>query len=211
MKKIVSLVVLVISLMFLAGCGQQAQSQEQASQGTPETDQPEQEDSSEFTMNMLYNYGLINEYEYRITSSAGGQQTVTNINYKISSDTINGKAAWLQQSDTSVQGSTVTTKMWLDKSNFACLKISINMDIAGQTINQDSQCPTQGPNSASTTEAPAVNYVGTESVTVPAGTFSAKKYESSGASYWVGSSVPLPLKVTYSGEGSMVMELVSYS
>lgn len=217
MNKIISLAVLAAILMFVAGCGQQAQEQQQApdkqaqaSQGTPVTTQPDQP-SSTMKMGMLYNYGKINEYEYRITSNAGGQQSVMNIKYKISSDTANGKAAWLQQSDMNVQGTVATTKIWMDKATLACLKISTFMDVSGQKIQQEGQCPTEGPNSASATaESPVINYIGKESVTVPAGTFSAKKYESGGVSYWIADDVPLPLKVSYSGEGAMVMEMVSY-
>lgn len=199
-------------LMLVAGCVQQAQDQQQAqdSQKTPTETQPEQE-SSAFTMNMLYNYGLINEYEYKITSSSDGQQNVMNIKYKISSDTVNGKAAWLQQSDMDVQGSTAITKIWLDKSSLVCLKTSTVINVAGQTIQQEGQCPEEGPNSASATEDAVVNYVGRESVTVPAGTFTAKKYESNGMEFWTADNVPLPLKVSYGREGAMVMELVSYN
>jgi len=216
MKKIISIMVLAAVLMLLAGCGQKAQVQQQVpdqqqaqpSQGTPAA---EPEESSKLSFNALYSYNLISEYEYRITSSAGGQQNVMNVKYKISSDTANGKAAWLQQSDIDVQGSTATAKIWLDKSSLACLKTSTVVNVAGQTIQQEGQCPTEGPNSASTTEDAVVNYVGKESVAVPAGTFSAKKYESNGMNFWTAdNNVPLPLKVSYSGEGAMVMELVSY-
>jgi len=223
MKKIISLIALLAVIMLFAGCEQQApdqkqaqeqqqtdaQQQEQVSEETAETEQPEQE-SSELKMNMLYSYEKISEFEYKITSSAAGQENVINMKYKISSDTVDGKAAWLQQSDIDVQGSTATSKIWLDKSSLACLKILTVMDVAGQTIQQEGQCPTEGPNSASATEDAAVNYIGKESVTVPAGTFSAKKYESNGMNFWIADNVPLPLKVSYSGEGAMVMELVSY-
>ncbi len=214
MKKIISLMVLLVVLMLLTGCVQQApdqqqtQQQTQASQETPTRTQPEE--SSKFSFNMLYNYGLIKEYEYKITSSAGGQQNTINMKYKISSDTANGKAAWLQQSDMDLQGSTATVKMWLDKNSLACLKTLTVVNVAGQTIQQEGQCPTEGANSDSTTADAVVNYVGKESVTVPAGTFSAKKYESDGVYYWIADNVPLPLKVSYGGEESMFMELVSY-
>lgn len=217
----ISIVVFLAALMLLSGCSQQAQvekpqtsSQQPASQpssasaSNPVPTQPKQE-STTIKMDNIYNYGKINEFEYKITSSAGGQQNDMDLKYKISSDTLNGKAAWLQQSDTSVQGNLITSKMWLDKSTLGCLKITTSMSISGQSIQQEGQCPTDGPNSASG-DVPVLNYVGTESVTVPAGTFNAKKYEINGAYYWISDSVPLPLKVTYSGEGSVAMELVSF-
>src|SRR3989338_882250 len=202
MNKIISLSALLVVFILLAGCGQQSQVQQApdqqqeeqqalASQGIPEVAQPEQE-SSAFTMNMLYNYNLISEFEYKITSNSGGQQNAINMKYKVSSDTANGKAAWLQQSDIDVQGSIATTKMWLDKESLACLKVSAVVNVAGQTIQQEGQCPTEGPNSASATAEPALNYKGKESVTVPAGTFSAKKYESNGMNFWTADNVPLP-------------------
>ncbi len=222
MKKIIYLSALLVVFMLLAGCRQQVQQQtnvqqemqqqasaKQQAQATPAAAQPEQE-SSVFTMNMLYNYGLISEFEYEISSSAGGQQNTINMKYRVSLDTANGKAAWLQQSDISVQGSTATTKMWLDKDSLACLKTSTVINAAGQTIQQEGQCPIEGPNSASATAEPTLKYVGTESVTVPAGTFDAKKYELNGMNFWIDDKVPLPLKVSYGGEEAIVMELVSY-
>lgn len=209
MKIYILLVLMIICIISIMGCAQQAQIQQQTEQTMP-AESPQEPPSTEFTMNMLYNYAKISEFEYKITSNAGGQQNVMNMKYKISSDTANGKAAWLQQSDMDVEGVTATIKLWLDKDSLACLKTSTVMNVAGQTIHQEGQCPTEGPNSASETADAAVNYIGKESVTVPAGTFSAKKYESNGANYWISDNVPLPLKVSYSGEEHSVMELVSY-
>ncbi|MFH1786648.1 MAG: hypothetical protein ABH829_03315 [archaeon] len=210
-----SFLILLVGILFISGCVQQQaqapqQEQQQALASQDTTTAQSEQESSKFTMNMLYNYGLLSEFEYKIISNAGGQQNVMDIKYKISSDAANGNAAWLQQSDLSVEGNVITTKMWLDKESLACLKISTVMNVAGQTIQQEGQCPTEGPNSASATEAPVLRYIGKESMTVPAGTFSAKKYESESANFWIADNVPLPLKVSYGGEAAMVMELVSY-
>ena len=132
------------------------------------------------------------------------------MNFKttISSDSANGKAAWLQTTDMSSEGVNVVSKMWIDKTTFECLKILSVMEYNGQKIEQPSECPTSGPNSASGEKAPAVNYLGKESVTVPAGTYNADKYSSQGASYWTASGVPIPVKIESSGT---TFELVSYS
>ena len=227
MRKIISVFALVAVLMLLAGCGQQAQTQKTVATASPEnqavattvpapqaqvTKDTSSQNSNEAALKMskLYRYGMLSQFEYKITSSAGGQQSELNLKYRISSDSLNGKEAWLQESDMSVQGNTATTKIWLDKSNLGCLKINTVMNYAGQTFAQDGQCPTEGPNSAAKSAVePDLTYVGKESVTVPAGTFNAKKYESNGATFWVDDNVPLPLKVSY-GVGSTVMELVSY-
>jgi hypothetical protein len=159
-------------------------------------------------MSSIYQYGTLHSFTYEIISSG----TATNISTSISSDTVNGTAAWLQQTDITVQGAVVTSKTWLDKVTYKCLKITSVMTYNGQTIEQPVQCPTTGPNSASTTgtETPQLTYVGTESVTVPAGTFSCTKYSLEGATFWVASGVPLPVKIAYDS-GASTMELVSYT
>ena len=57
---------------------------------------------------------------------------------------------------------------------------------------------------------PEITITENVTVTVPAGTFVADKYSLENVTYWATSSVPMPLKVSYS-DGSMVMELVSYT
>ncbi len=209
MKKRISLVALAAGVLLFVGAGCGKQAQKAATPGSPAETPPEQEESS-IKMDKLYNFGALREYEYQITSNADGPQNVINLKYKMSSDMMSGKPAWLQQSDAAVQGNTVTTKMWLDKSSMACLKISMMMNVAGQTIQQEGQCPEEGPNSATATAEEMLKYVGKESVTVPAGTFMAKKYEQNGTTFWTDNSVPVPLKVSYGGTDATMMELVSY-
>lgn len=215
MNKIISLLILATALMLITGCAQKTPAQAD-NQPTPNPEpnlQPATtppEEPSTLDMNALYSYEKLSEFEYKLSSNEGGQQTAMSMKYKISSDTANGKAAWLQQSDLEMSGTTATNKMWLDKSNLACLKILTTVNVAGQTMEQESQCPTEGPNSATAAEAPLLKYVGKESVTVPAGTFNAKKYESEGMTFWTADNVPLPIKVVYGGEAGTLMDLVNY-
>jgi len=164
------------------------------------------------SMDQIYKFGSLNSYEYRITSSTEGQQTTLNVKTSISSDTVNGTAAWLQQTDMSTQGVTVTSKTWVDKVTYGCLKTTTVMVYGGQTTEQAGQCPTEGPNSASSgeTTAPSLTYVGKDPVTVPAGTYVADKYTGEGATYWSATGVPVPVKIAYN-DGSATMELVSYT
>jgi hypothetical protein len=163
-------------------------------------------------MDQLYKFGSVHSYKYEITSTAGGQTTKMNLSTSITSDTVDGVAAWLQQTDMTVQGVAVTSKTWVDKVAYKCLRTMTVMNYGGQNIEQPGQCPTEGPNSAARTETttPQVTFLGSESVTVPAGTFTADKYSLENVTYWATSSVPMPLKVSYS-DGSAVMELVSYT
>jgi hypothetical protein len=163
-------------------------------------------------IDQIYRFGSVHSYEYKITSTAGGQTTTTNFKTAITSDTVNGVAAWLQQTDMTTQGTSITSKTWIDKITYKCLKTMSVMSYGGQTIEQPGQCPTEGPNSASRTEAapPSMTYIGSESVTVPAGTYTCDKYSLEQVTYWSTSSVPIPVKVAYS-DGSTTMELVSYT
>ncbi len=157
-------------------------------------------------LSSIYQYGTLHSFTYELIASG----TATNLSTTISSDTVNGTAAWLQQTDITVQGTVVTSKTWLDKVTYKCLEIMSVMTYNGQTIEQQTPCPTTGPNSASGTETPQLTYIGIESVTVPAGTFSCSKYSLEGATFWVATGVPLPVKIAYDN-GASTMELVSYT
>lgn len=211
-------VLLAASLLLVAGCSKQeagttAGAGQQAASGAeaaPQAESEKTEEGGKLSFDRMYDFTKVTSYEYKMTSAANGQQSVINLKYSVSSDTMNGKPAWLQKSEMTTQGANVVTNMWVDKTNYACLKINTVMDAAGQKVEQESPCPTEGPNSASraAATAPQVDYLGKESVTVPAGTFSADKYSSEGVTYWVSSSVGVPLKVEYT---QAKMELVSYS
>ena len=165
-------------------------------------------------MDKLYNYGMLKNYEYRVTSTAGGVDTVTNMKYGVTSDPVNGVAAWKTSVNIESQGATITSNTWLSKANYKCLKITTTINAMGQNIDQEAECPQEGPNAVSSPDAsmPQLQFVGSESVTVPAGTFSAEKYQLESVMYWYSSGVPLPIKVTYtSAQVSTAMELVSYS
>lgn len=159
-------------------------------------------------MDQIYKYGSLSSFEYKITTVADGQTSTMNLLYHISSDSVNGTAAWLQETTMSTQAGNVVTKMWLDKSSYRCLKITTVMDIAGQHTEQASDCPAEGVNSGAQTTQPQLTKTGIESVTVPAGTFSCDKYTVEGMTFWTNSGVPVPVKYT---AGDATMELVSYS
>jgi hypothetical protein len=224
---------LVFMMIAVAGCGSAPASDSQPGQmpakdgnsatqdgsvvgsGSSATDAPktggvEQNTATQkIGLDQIYKYGQLKSYEYRITSE--GAEAV-NMKYTISSDTVDGTAAWLQQSDISSQGANMVSKIWFSKVTYKCLKIETEINAGGQVINQPGQCPDETANtgSAEAGKMPEVTYEGKESVTVPAGTFNADKYSTEGTEYWVGGSTPLPVKVT-SNNGKTMMELVSYS
>ena len=185
----------------------------EAVEETIDNAQEEAAQTKTLAMSQLYRYGDLSKYEYRLTSTAAGQSSVSNMKYSLTSDVVDGKAAWKSSADVQTQGASVVSNTWLDKVTYKCLKTTSTVSVMGQTMENAGQCPTEGPNAGSSSAtAPELVFVGTESVTVPAGTFSAEKYQLEGITYWYSSSVPLPLKVTYSAAAaSTVMELVSYS
>jgi len=173
---------------------------------------PPQPPAQNVSLDQIYRFGSVHSYKYTITSTAGGQTTEMNVSTTITADTVNGTAAWLQQTDMTVQGMVVTSKTWIDKVTYKCLETMTVMNYGGQNIEQAGQCPAEGPNSAERTETttPQMTRLGSESVTVPAGTFTADKYLLENVTYWSASSVPVPLKIAYA-DNSMTMELVSYT
>jgi hypothetical protein len=169
-------------------------------------------DTSQKTFSDFYSFGKVASYSYLITANdENGNVTTITTNYAISSDTVDGKDAWLQQSTMNTGSGTIITKMWLDKITNECIQIKSSMSFNGQTFDTPVQCPREGPNAASTTSQQAeFTYIDRESVNVAAGTFTADKYTSQGASYWIAvqPTAPLPVKIT---TGNTTMELVSYS
>ncbi|MFH1306598.1 MAG: hypothetical protein ABIH83_02995 [Candidatus Micrarchaeota archaeon] len=170
--------------------------------------EPVEPEPANIAMNQIYQYGSVTSYTYRLSSSGAPDMDMTTT---ISSDIVGGTAAWLQEIDMSTEEVSIVSSTWLDKATLNCLKMSSSMDIGGQVMETDIPCPATGSSaSGSGTEAPELEYVGTESVTVPAGTFNANKYVSGTTTMWSASDVPVPLKTSSDG-GNVVMELVEYS
>ena len=133
------------------------------------------------------------------------------LKYSISSDTVDSKAAWLSQSEITTDQGVIITKIWMDKTTYGCIKMINSVSVGGQSFDTPVDCPKQGPNAASeSTTIPELVCSGQESITVPKGTYTAKKCTLEGITYWYNEQVPVPLK-TASNDGSSVMELVSYS
>ncbi len=175
---------------------------------TPEEETPEEETELIY-LSEVYNYGSLSEYEYRVTSTAGGEESVTSFKYTITSDKLDGNDAWLQESIIDNEMANLKTKTWIDKTSHQCLKVATEFDVEGELIVNEGNCPAE-----STWEeggmAPALSYVGIEEISIPLGTYNAQKYNLDAVTYWIDPIVPLPLKVAYE-EANTVMELVSYS
>ena len=223
---------LIFASLFVMGCTQTKEDtnetpsptqtvEEEETEPTPEEEivipeeeempiEPTPEEETELMyINDVYNYGSLSEYEYRVTSVAGGEESVTSFKYSIKSDELDGNDAWLQESIIDNEMANLKTKTWIDKASHQCLKVTTEFDVDGELIVSEGNCPEEstwgeGEN------APALSYVGMEEVSIPLGTYNAQKYNLDVVSYWIEPTVPLPLKVTYE-EANTVMELVSYS
>jgi hypothetical protein len=111
-------------------------------------------------------------------------------------------------------GQQVTMYFKFDKQKGTCTMRIDGQDIPGMT-GQEMSCGSTGGETQSNPNqvSPDVTltYLGTESVTVPAGTFMASKYTSSyqgtTSTYWVAGGTPLIKVVSSGGEGSSTMEL----
>jgi hypothetical protein len=192
-------------------CWDNSKNQCVAAQAQPENNTPPENNTQPTVeMNQIYNYSLIHSYEYTVTTASSAQIGSMDLKTTVTPDTVNGIDAWMEQTNITMEGASVISDTWIDKVTYQCLKMSTIIDYGGQPMEQPGSCPTTGLNSASQVANMTMTFVGTESVTVPAGTFNCNKYSLSGVTYWSASGVPVPVKVAYS-DGSMTMELVSYS
>lgn len=225
MKTFYGIIVLLAMVLFVAACStttvEDTKTQTNDEQQTPsptatpdeaETTVPTNtETSGKVPMTTIYNYASLSKFEYEVTSNVGGTSTKTNLKYAMSSDTVDSKAAWLMTTEVAAEGANVLQKQWVDKTTYGCINYVSSVSFNGQTFDTQGECPKQGPFAESkTTETPMVDYIGDESITVPLGTFSTKKYSLGDIVYYYAETVPIPVRVVY-GKGMSVMDLVSWS
>lgn len=230
MKGIYGILILFVLALFVGACTSEGQvdvrSDPQDNTENPAQmpdingeNAPEQKDevakneiNGEISMSEIYDYASVKKFRYEMTTTNSGKTITSTFDYALSSDTINGKSAWLSESEMQAEGATVISKVWTDKVTFGCLKMVSSVNFNGQEMETPAECPKEGPNAATTaTETPMVNYLGDETITVPLGTFNTKKYSLDNTiTYYYASGVPIPVKVTYA-DVDTVMELVSWS
>jgi hypothetical protein len=111
-------------------------------------------------------------------------------------------------------GQQMTMYFKFDRQKGTCTMRIEGQQIPGMT-GQEMSCGSTGgqtqsnPNQVSSDVT--FTYIGTESVAVPAGTFTASKYTSTyqgtTSTYWIAAGTPLLKMVSSGGEGSTTMEL----
>ncbi|MEK6968548.1 MAG: hypothetical protein AABX51_08030 [Nanoarchaeota archaeon] len=162
---------------------------------------------------VLYDYSKIGSYEYKITSTASGATNVANINYKVSSSTFEGQAVWALESNVETEGVSSKTTTYISKANRNCVATESETLVMGQSYKTKGECNTASKSNTDATGNSDVTVVGTESVTVPAGTFTATKYQSkNGGLFWLSTGIAIPVKFSAGTDAAgSVGELVSYS
>lgn len=224
MKNKYLIVALMLMIVVISGCSSNSNESQENNQNTIKTEQKENnqnkietEQKEIITMDKIYNYEIIKDFEYKITTTTSEISTSTNIKYALDSDTINGKAAWVSSAEINAEGTKVLAKTWTDKTTFECLKIANVITFNNQEMETKIDCPKTGPNAVSNGEIPKLTYTGTESITTPLGTYNAKKYSlDTMITYWYVESIPIPIKVTYTSsetdlDALTVMELVDWN
>ena len=160
----------------------------------------------------LYDYGRLREYEYKITTTASGQTNVANFKYSVNPGTYLGQNVFVITTDFASEGATGKVSMYMTKETGKCIIAQTEITVLDQVIKNEAKCDVSNDIKTNTEGKAEVRVAGTETVTVPAGTFTATKYTvENGASYWVASNVPIPVKFEASASGSTTVgELVGY-
>jgi len=185
--------------------------------------------SSGSTLGSIIDYSKVKWYEYQMTSTVGETPTTMKIREDFNVD-YQGKTANKATINMDMNSSGSATNdvitSYMDASSGATLGGHMTMTTNGQVVlDQDigasaSASTTPGmastENPLTTFQGTTVTSSGTESVTVPAGTYMATKYTwTSGnttGTAWVASGVPVPVKMTSSSSGAtMDMELTGWA
>ena len=151
MKNIYGILLLFVVVLFVSACASDGQVEtqddtqnEDNSAQMPDINgenEPEQNDevanteiSGEIPMSEIYDYTSLKKYKYQTTMNVEGESVVTTMDYTLSSDIVDGKAAWLSTTEMETQGMTVLSKVWSDKTTFGCLKIASVVTFNGEDM-----------------------------------------------------------------------------
>ncbi|HTY91854.1 MAG TPA: hypothetical protein VMC84_11825 [Methanocella sp.] len=229
MKYRYTAIFIILIALAAAGCTSTTQtspaaSTQPAASGTPTT---ASNAASGSTLSSMIDFSKVNWYEYRMTSDTGGTSTTSDLRWDYNID-YNGhkanKATMNMNMGTSDSATTEVITSYTDVASGATLGGHIKMMTGSQVVlDQDIQpgasaTTTPGAsteNPLTTYQGTSVTKIGTESVTVPAGTYTATKYTwtsgSNTGNVWVAPNVPIPVKMSYSAASSTTdMELVGW-
>lgn len=173
---------------------------------TTTTPPPTTEPPKMLSFQELFKFSQGLSYTYRLAPQAKGTEPIDIAYTFTGSDAVNGVACWTVKIDLSMKDTQLSTfrECW-DKSNSVCLKRTMIVE-ANET---EIPCASgQQKYYAS----PSFNFLRSESIAVPAGTFDAHIYESEdkNAQYWYAETVPVPVKIVAIGAQTTTAELVSY-
>ncbi|HTX43806.1 MAG TPA: hypothetical protein VMC61_03695 [Methanocella sp.] len=179
------------------------------------------------TLGSMIDFNKVHWYEYQMSSDMGGTPSTMklredfNVNYQgknANKITLNMNVG----SGDSTMNELITT--YTDSSTGATLGGHMQMTAGGQAIMDQDIQPGAAPSTAPgvSTQNPLLAFQGTsvtnsgsESVTVPAGTYVATKYtwtrNGDTGTVWAAPSVPVPVKMSYTSSGSTTsMELTGW-
>ncbi|GIU69532.1 MAG: hypothetical protein KatS3mg002_0768 [Candidatus Woesearchaeota archaeon] len=80
--------------------------------------------SESIPMSKIYDYSKLSKFTYEVTTTNSGRTVKTTFDYTLSSDNVNGRAAWLSTIEMDMQGAKVLSKVWSDKITYGCLKMT---------------------------------------------------------------------------------------
>lgn len=163
------------------------------------------------TLNSLVNFNKVNWFEYRITSNSTGQPIVMtmknefSVPYKTES---NAQHMNIHSESNTEQGLSVmdidaySTKDGKSLGGHMKMTLGSNVimdqDLAADSSSTVNTYTSQNPVIGASQNTDTLTAAGTESVTVPAGTYNCNKYVSTsagnGEQVWISSSVPVPIK-----------------
>lgn len=186
---------------------------------------PTQTTTGGTTLGSMIDFNKVRWYEYRISSDTEGTSTSMVMREDFNVDYQGKKANKVTlDMDMGAGNSTMNVISYMDASTGATLGGHMKMTAGGQVIIDQDIEPGASPSATPgvSTENPLVSFEGTsvtksgtESVTVPAGTYTATKYTwkkgSDTGNVWMAPNVPVPVKMAYSSSGStMNMELTGW-
>ncbi|MCD1294571.1 hypothetical protein CUJ83_06090 [Methanocella sp. CWC-04] len=215
-------VLVILAAVTMAGCSGSSDNP-----GPTATADPGSGSGAGTSTNALFDFDKFKVLEYKYTMTAEGMTTVTNYRLEYSNDNYEGAPAkHTKMTMTSSEGALTVVDLYTtpggDQTLGGHMKMMMNNEVlwesdipaddASEYTNSD---PTYGVDEDFENDL-FNSMAGTETVTVPAGTFTCNKYSVNVGgiqeTWWIASNIPVPVKSVIAGEGtSTTMELVSWA
>ena len=161
------------------------------------------------TLRELFSYSPGLSYKYRLNTQTAYGTQMLDITYLVKDlETFNGTKVWAMEMQVEASGTNFSIREWRDEKTQKCIKQAVTIKTQEGEVEQAVPCLQQADILDGKLEL-----LHTESITVPAGTYSSDFYSSQDnkTQCWKVNGMHVPVKIVMINTQNSTLELVSYT